>query len=109
MLLCKIMLNLPDDVAALVAGKMATKYAGRDVGAMKAVAAAHEKRDLGAFEAALRDFKAGEFLHLARRERERERSKLIFVPLQSCPTTPSFAITWQRYTIRCSSRTCCAS
>lgn len=58
MLLCKIMLNLPDDVAALVAGKMATKYAGRDVGAMKAVAAAHEKRDLGAFEAALRDFKA---------------------------------------------------
>ncbi|PWN94947.1 PCI-domain-containing protein [Tilletiopsis washingtonensis] len=57
MLLCKIMLNLPDDVAALVDGKMASKYGGRDVGAMKAVAEAHEKRDLQAFEEALRSYK----------------------------------------------------
>ncbi|CEH14417.1 26S proteasome regulatory complex, subunit RPN6/PSMD11 [Ceraceosorus bombacis] len=58
MLLCKIMLNSSDDVSALVDGKMAAKYAGRDVGAMKAVATAHEKRDLGAFETALREYKA---------------------------------------------------
>lgn len=64
MLLCKIMLNLPDDVAALVDGKMASKYGGRDVGAMKAVAEAHEKRDLQAFEEALRAYKEGEWTAL---------------------------------------------
>ena len=32
MLLCKIMLNTPEDVQALVSGKLALRYAGRQVG-----------------------------------------------------------------------------
>lgn len=57
MLLCKIMLNLSDDVNAIIGGKHATKYAGRDVEAMKAVAQAHEDRSLEGFEQALRTYK----------------------------------------------------
>ncbi|KZT55030.1 proteasome regulatory particle subunit [Calocera cornea HHB12733] len=45
MLLCKIMLN-----------SLASKHAGRQVDAMKAIAAAHEARNLAAFEQALKDF-----------------------------------------------------
>ncbi|MCO5555137.1 hypothetical protein L7F22_008678 [Adiantum nelumboides] len=58
MLLCKIMLNLADDVGAIIEGKLAQKYAGRDVEAMKAVARAHEERSLEHFEQALADYKA---------------------------------------------------
>ncbi|CAD6957010.1 unnamed protein product [Tilletia controversa] len=57
MLLCKIMLNLPDDISSIIQGKLALKYAGRDVEAMKAVAKAHEDRSLEDFEKALRDYK----------------------------------------------------
>ncbi|BGP47740.1 26S proteasome regulatory subunit rpn6 [Rhodotorula kratochvilovae] len=57
MLLCKIMLALPEDVAAIAQGKSAAKYAGKDVDAMKAVAKAHEERSLSEFEAVLRDRK----------------------------------------------------
>lgn len=57
MLLCKIMLNLSDDVNSIISGKHATKYAGRDVDAMKAVAKAHEDRSLEGFEQALRTYK----------------------------------------------------
>lgn len=61
MLLCKVMLNLSEDVTAIVQGKVAQKYAGRDVEAMQKVAEAHEKRSLDAFEKALRDYKGGEW------------------------------------------------
>ncbi|CBQ73068.1 probable 26S proteasome non-atpase regulatory subunit Rpn6 [Sporisorium reilianum SRZ2] len=57
MLLCKIMLNLSEDVNSIISGKHATKYAGRDVEAMKAVAQAHEDRSLEGFELALRTYK----------------------------------------------------
>ncbi|PWN19911.1 putative 26S proteasome non-atpase regulatory subunit Rpn6 [Microstroma glucosiphilum] len=57
MLLCKVMLNLSEDVAAIVQGKFAQKYAGRDVEAMEKVAEAHEKRSLDLFEKALKDYK----------------------------------------------------
>lgn len=57
MLLCKIMLNLSEDVNSIISGKHATKYAGRDVEAMKAVARAHEERSLEGFEIALRTYK----------------------------------------------------
>lgn len=60
MLLCKVMLNLSEDVAAIVQGKFAQKYAGRDVEAMEKVAEAHEKRSLELFEKALKDYKGGE-------------------------------------------------
>ncbi|KIM31670.1 hypothetical protein M408DRAFT_20904 [Serendipita vermifera MAFF 305830] len=58
MLLCKIMMNLPEDVTTLLSGKLAAKYAShREVESMKAVARAHANRNLGEFRAALRDYK----------------------------------------------------
>lgn len=57
MLLCKIMLNLPDDINAIIEGKLAQRYAGRDIDAMKAVAKAHEDRSLEQFEKALKEYK----------------------------------------------------
>ncbi|TPX35302.1 hypothetical protein SmJEL517_g02331 [Synchytrium microbalum] len=56
MLLCKIMLNLTDDVHNIINGKLALKHAGPEVEAMKAVAKAHQSRSLQDFERALRDF-----------------------------------------------------
>ncbi|PWN32324.1 uncharacterized protein FA14DRAFT_162485 [Meira miltonrushii] len=55
MLMCKIMLNLPDDINAIIEGKLAQRYAGRDIDAMKAVAKAHEDRNLEQFEKALKE------------------------------------------------------
>ncbi|KAF8744410.1 PCI protein, partial [Rhizoctonia solani] len=58
MLLCKIMLNLPEDVTSLLSIKLALKFAQlRDVESMRAVALAHQNRNLAEFEAALRDYK----------------------------------------------------
>ena len=53
MLLCKIMLNAPDDVASLMGSKHALRYAGPSLDAMKAIGAAHAHRSLGEYEAAL--------------------------------------------------------
>jgi hypothetical protein len=69
MLLSKVMMNLyvyyinffyfiisvfddcrPDDVNALMSVKLALKYSGRDVEAMKAVAQASKKRSLADFQ-----------------------------------------------------------
>lgn len=44
MLLSKIMINSPEDVQQIVSGKLAIKYAGQDIDAMKAVAQAAHKR-----------------------------------------------------------------
>ena len=57
MLLCKIMLNLVDDVNSLMTSKTALKYAGKGLEAMKAVARAHADRSLEAYEKALEDYK----------------------------------------------------
>ena len=57
MLLCKIMLNLSEDVHSIVNGKVAQKYVGREIDAMKAVATAHEHRSLQEFEQALAKFR----------------------------------------------------
>ncbi|KLO18671.1 proteasome regulatory particle subunit [Schizopora paradoxa] len=57
MLLCKIMLNLPDDVTALLSLKLALKYSQlRDVECMRSIARAHKGRNLADFEKALREY-----------------------------------------------------
>ncbi|TLD34061.1 hypothetical protein PspLS_00867 [Pyricularia sp. CBS 133598] len=53
MLLCKIMLNLVDDVNTLMASKQAAKYAGQSLEAMKAIARAHANRSLEEYEQSL--------------------------------------------------------
>lgn len=57
MLLCKIMLNLADDVNQLMTSKQALKYAGKNLEAMKAVARAHSNRSLEEYEKALDDYR----------------------------------------------------
>jgi len=56
MLLCKIMLNLTDDVENLLKSKHADRYAGRPLDAMKAVALAHSHRSLDEYEKALENY-----------------------------------------------------
>ncbi|KAJ4992947.1 26S proteasome non-ATPase regulatory subunit 11 [Stagonosporopsis vannaccii] len=57
MLLCKIMLNLGDDVTTLMTSKHAVKYAGKRLDAMKAVARAHTNRSLEEYESALTEYR----------------------------------------------------
>lgn len=57
MLLCKIMLNLADDVTSLTTSKQAIKYAGKNLDAMKAIARAHSDRSLEKYEQALAEYK----------------------------------------------------
>ncbi|KAH7870425.1 PCI-domain-containing protein [Lentinula edodes] len=58
MMLCKIMLNLPEDVTSLLSIKLAVKYAQlREVESMRSVAKAHQARNLADFEKALKDYK----------------------------------------------------
>ncbi|KAK4166118.1 hypothetical protein QBC43DRAFT_233260 [Cladorrhinum sp. PSN259] len=57
MLLCKIMLNLADDVNNLMQSKQALKYAGQSLEAMKAIARAHSNRSLEEYERALGAYK----------------------------------------------------
>jgi len=57
MLLCKIMLNLPEDVTSLLSIKLALRFAQlRDIESMRAVARAHQNRNLAEFEKALKDY-----------------------------------------------------
>jgi 26S proteasome regulatory subunit N6 len=57
MLLCKIMLNLVDDVNNLMEGKQAKKYASQNLEAMEAIARAHANRSLEQYEHALAAYK----------------------------------------------------
>nr|NVI77855.1 regulatory particle non-ATPase 6 [Cucujiformia] len=57
MLLSKIMLNNPEEVQQIISGKLAIKYAGKDIDAMKAVAQASHKRSLADFQQAVKQFK----------------------------------------------------
>uniref|UniRef100_A0A8C6KDZ9 Proteasome 26S subunit, non-ATPase 11 n=4 Tax=Nothobranchius TaxID=28779 RepID=A0A8C6KDZ9_NOTFU len=58
MLLCKIMLSAPEDVQALISGKLALRYAGRQTDSLKCVALASKNRSLADFEKALTTYKA---------------------------------------------------
>merc|ERR1719402_1338975 len=57
MLLSKVMLNLPDDVSNIVSGKLALRYSGPEVEALKAVAAANKARSLADFQTAVCTYK----------------------------------------------------
>lgn len=57
MLLSKIMINNPEDVQQIVSGKLAIKYAGPDIEAMKAVAQAAHKRSLADFQQVVKQYK----------------------------------------------------
>ncbi|KAI5980537.1 proteasome regulatory particle subunit [Pisolithus orientalis] len=57
MLLCKVMLNLPEDVTTLLSVKLAVKYAQlREIECMRAIALAHQNRNLAEFEKVLLRF-----------------------------------------------------
>ena len=43
----------------IITGKMAQKYQGRDIDALKAVANAHKNRSLSQFQGSLKDFEKG--------------------------------------------------
>jgi len=57
MLLCKIMLNTADEVQAIVSGKLALKYQGPAVEAMKSIAQASHKRSLAEFQKTLTEYR----------------------------------------------------
>merc|ERR1719447_2448471 len=57
MLLSKIMLNVPDEVTNIISGKLALRYSGSDLEAMKAVAASAKARSLKDFQKALKEYK----------------------------------------------------
>ena len=53
----------PEDVTSLLSIKLASKYAQlRDVESMRAIARAHQKRNLADFEKALKDYQQGLYL-----------------------------------------------
>merc|ERR1712240_39868 len=56
MLLAKIMLNLPEEVHHIVSGKLALKYQGAGIEAMKKVAKASKDRSLAEFQATVKKF-----------------------------------------------------
>lgn len=43
------MLDVPDEAVALLSGKLAQKYSGSEIEAMRAIAAASKKRSLAEF------------------------------------------------------------
>merc|ERR1719281_2282963 len=50
MLLCKVMLSQPEDVAGIISGKLALRYGGEGLDAMRAIADASKKRSLADFQ-----------------------------------------------------------
>jgi 26S proteasome regulatory subunit N6 len=57
MLLCKIMTNIAEDVQALVNGKLALRFAGSELEAMRAIASAHSNSSLKQFKSAIETYK----------------------------------------------------
>ncbi len=57
MLMTKIMLGLPEDVLSLVSGKLALKYSGSQIEAMKEISQAAKRRSLADFQRTLGQYK----------------------------------------------------
>ena len=57
MLLCKIMLSIPEDVQSIISGKLGLRYAGQHIEAMKSIATASHNRSLSEFQDSLNKFK----------------------------------------------------
>jgi len=57
MLLCKIMINQIDEINNLITGKLALKYGGREIDAIRAIASASQKRSLADFQKNLETYK----------------------------------------------------
>jgi len=57
MLLSKIMLNSPDDIQSVISGKLALRYAGSHIDAMKCIATASHNRSLSEFQDNLNKYK----------------------------------------------------
>lgn len=51
------MLRTPEDVQSIMSGKLAVKYAGRDLDAMRAVAEASHRRSLADFQTAVKQYR----------------------------------------------------
>jgi len=56
MLLCKILMDQPEDVPALISGKAGLKYGGVGLEALRAMAQAYKDRSLASFERVLEEF-----------------------------------------------------
>lgn len=56
MLMAKVMLNMPEEVQHIVSGKLALKYHGQEIEAMKAVANASKNRSLAEFQIAVKTY-----------------------------------------------------
>merc|ERR1711881_187902 len=56
MLMAKVMLNTPEEVQHIVSGKLALKYQGAEIEAMKAVAQASKNRSLAEFQNAVKKY-----------------------------------------------------
>merc|ERR1719436_1833723 len=56
MLMAKIMLNTPEEVQHIVSGKLALKYQGQQIEAMKSVAQASKNRSLAEFQIAVKTY-----------------------------------------------------
>merc|ERR1712109_24828 len=56
MLMAKIMLNTPEEVQHIVSGKLALKYQGQQIEAMKSVAQASKNRSLAEFQNAVKTY-----------------------------------------------------
>eukprot|EP00298_Acanthocystis_sp_HF-20_P013521 c20392_g1_i1.p2 GENE.c20392_g1_i1~~c20392_g1_i1.p2 ORF type:complete len:440 (+),score=173.19 c20392_g1_i1:71-1321(+) len=56
MLMCKVMTDNADDINQIITGKAGIRYTGREVDAMKAIAAAYTARSLANYEVALQQY-----------------------------------------------------
>lgn len=57
MLMTKILLNLPDEVFSIVSGKLALKYSGPEIDAMKQISTASKNRSLAEFNQTLETYR----------------------------------------------------